>query len=112
MENTPGTLVASPNRSLANRDGNSRQLSEQAAALLSEIGIETSSSPNSEAVLILLLLLEGITCNTISGDVIALSVYHAQDRAETLGIDEAVFKETVAKFAKFSEIRKRNPLAF
>jgi hypothetical protein len=112
MEDSPGTLAVLQKTSLVNRDGKAHQLSEQAAALLSEMGIESESSLNSEAILILMLLLEGITSNTISGDVIALSVYHAQDRCEELGISEEVFKTTVTKFTKFSEIRKRNPLAF
>ena len=63
--------------------------------------------------MILLLILDGITRNTTSGDVIALAIYAAQDRCEELGIDEAIFKDTVAKFVKFSEVRKRtNPFAY
>lgn len=112
MANTQGTLVESTNKSLVSRAGNSRQLSEQAAALLSEMKIDERSSPNSEVLLILMMLLEGITRNTISGDVLALSVYYAEDRCKEIGIDEDVFKETIRRFARFSEVRKQNPLAY
>lgn len=111
-ENAQDTPVESTAISLVSQDGNSHQLSERAAALLSAMGIEQPSSRNSEAVLILMMLLEGITSNTISGDVIAMSIYYAKDRCTELGIGEKSFQDTVGRYLRFSEIRKRNPLAY
>lgn len=113
MENTQDTPAASTNRSLVSQDGKFPQLSEQAAALLSSMRIENESLKNSETILILLLLLEGITANTTSGDVLALGIYHAKDRCEQLRINEETFKKVINHFKKFSEIRKQTcPFAY
>ncbi len=113
MENTPDTLVETTSISLANQDGKCHQLSERGAALLSSMKIESESLENSQVVLILLAILEGITTNTISGDVIQLSLYHAMDTVEQLGIDEALFKDVFTRYLEVSKIlRSKNPLSF
>lgn len=113
MENIPGTLVASTTRSLVNQDGSSHQLSDQGAALLSSMRIEGLSYENSQVMLTLLSLLLGITENTTSGDVIALSMYRAKDLSEQLGVSEEIARDTLQKFDAISRrLRSWNPLAF
>lgn len=113
MANTHGTLVPYTPKSLSNQGGKSLPLSVRDAACLSEILTETPFSENSQTVAILLAILHGITTNTTSGDVIELSIYHAQDICRELQIDEVVFREVVGKFVRFSKkARNWNPLAF
>lgn len=113
MDNTPDTPVVSIIKSSDNRDGNYRQLSEQAAVLLSSMQTETQSLETSETMLILMVLLESITANTSSGDVIWLSQYAAANKCKTLGIDEDTIRKVMERFSVFSStIRKSNPFSF
>ncbi len=113
MENTLVIHAEGTNTSLLNQDGKSRQLSEQAAALLSSMKIESLSLENSETILILMMLLQSITTNTTNGDVVVLSIYRTKDVCEQLGIDESVVREVLNRFLNLSKIlRSKNPLAF
>jgi TRAP-type mannitol/chloroaromatic compound transport system substrate-binding protein len=68
---------------------------------------------NSQTVLILLAILQGITENTTSGDVIELSIYRAEDMCRAIGVSKDEFKEVVNRFVQFSkQVRGWNPLAF
>jgi hypothetical protein len=53
------------------------------------------SSENCETILILMAILQGVTENTTSGDVLALGVYRAQDICSAMGIAEDTFMEVV-----------------
>lgn len=113
MEVIPATPAVSTTTSLVSRDGNSLQRSERDAALLSEIQIDLQSSENSTVVLILLAILQSITENTTSGDVIYLSICRAKDMCIAAGVSEADFQQVVTKFVKFSkQARSWNPFAF
>lgn len=113
MDDTPDTPAGSTTTLSLSPVGNSHQLSAQAAALLSSMKIEPLSSQNSETVLILLAILQGIIENTTNGDVIELSIYRAKDLCAKFGIDEEMFESVVERFLVISKkLRSRNPLAF
>lgn len=113
MASTDDTHAADTNTSLVSQTGKLSQRSVRDAALLSETLTDLQSSENSETLMILLAILQGITVNTTSGDVLALGVYHAQDICNAAGISEEKFREVVAKFARFSkQARSWNPLSF
>lgn len=58
-------------------------------------------------------ILQGVTENTTSGDVLALAVYRAQDICLAMGIAEDTFAEVVRRYGEFAKMaRKGNPLAF
>lgn len=109
-EPIPGTLAARPKKSLASPQAKSRQLSEVDVAALST-QIAEQLSENSEAVIVLLTILQGITENTLNPDVFALSIYRAKEMCLSLGVDEDTFEDTVQTYLRFAEItRARNPL--
>jgi hypothetical protein len=113
MDATSDTPAGNTTTLSVNRDGNLSQRSERDAVLLLETQIALQSLENSEIVMILLAILQGITTNTTSGDVIELGIYHAKDMCEAAGISEDKFKEVVGKFAQFSKnCRSWNPLAY
>lgn len=113
MENTLVIHAGSTKKSLANQDGKSHQLSEQVAVLLSSIETETSFCEKSQAMMILLLLLESITAMTTSGDVLWLSQHRTLKRCEQLGLDDDVVEKVLEKYYQLSkELRKSNPLSF
>jgi len=112
MGNTKGTPVESTKKSLVTQPQNSPQLSGRDAVALSLTQTGKSLSEISDSLPILILLLENITRHTISGDVVALSCYATQDQCRALGISEDSFAEVMKIYLKFSECRKRNPLAF
>lgn len=113
MASNSGTLVASTNKSLVNRDGRPLQRLEADAALLSEMQTEPLFCENSQTILILVALLHGITENTTSGDVIALATYRARDMCLQAGIDEELFRRVVTRFGEYAKkTRAWNPLAF
>lgn len=111
MGTKKGTLVASTTKSLVSRDGNSRQPSvRDVAALL--MATEPPSSETSERVVILAAILQGITENTMSGDIISLGVYRAESLCQQWGVSPGIFQDTVKRFLSFSEVvRKANPLS-
>lgn len=93
--------------------GKSHQLSEQAAALLSSMKIETQSSEISETILILLLQLQNITARTTSSDKLWLSTDDTARQCLNLGIDGEKIIEVLNRFNTFSNnIRKNNPFSF
>jgi hypothetical protein len=114
MASTEGTLVASTTRSLASPAGKCAQLlAPDAQALLATVTEMPFSETSKQAVTVLMSLLFGITENTISGDVLALGTYRAQDICDRMGIDEDLFEEVVADYIRFAnQIRNKNPMAF
>lgn len=73
------------------------------------IGCESYESQ----MVVLMAILQGITENTVSGDVIALGVYQAKDICRQFGIADEQVNEVISKYLRFSDqIRKKNPLAF
>jgi hypothetical protein len=109
-EHTPGTLVESPTTSLASPQVKSRQLSEPDVVALST-QIAEQLSENSEAVIVLMTILQGITENTLNPDVLALAIYRAKDMCVSLGVDEDTFEDTVQQYLRFAQTtRARNPL--
>lgn len=68
--------------------------------------------PTPEAVTVLTAMLIGLLKNTLSGDVIALSMYSAKDMSKEAGVSEAEFKrvhEVIVK--KWAELKSQNPLS-
>jgi hypothetical protein len=113
MERLLATPVASTTTLLPNQTGKLPQHLEQAVVPLSSILKDKQFSENSETVVILMAILQGITKNTTSGDVIALAIYNAIDVCDALGIDSEVVERTIKRFFDFQkEVRKNNPLAF
>lgn len=113
MANTKDILVASTTELSVNPDVNSRQLSERVAALLSLTQTEKPSSEILEVVAVLMLILEGITINTTSNDVLWLALNGAKIKAKKLGINPELVDEVIHKFDKFSKsVRSSNPLNF
>lgn len=71
------------------------------------------SSENSETILILMAILQGVTEYTTSGDVLALAVFRAQAVCSGMGISEDTFTEVVRRYGEFAKVaRKGNPFAF
>ena len=113
MKKPYATLVASARKSLANRDGNSVLPSERGAALLSAMKLEGLSSENCQTVIILVSILQGITANTVSGDVIYLGLYRAAKLCQDMGIEQEVFDRVVERYLKLSDnLRKGLPYAY
>lgn len=106
----PDTPAESTNKSLVNRAGNSPLPSAQAAAALSEMGIDLQSSQSCEQILILVLLLEGITRKTISGDVLWFGANWAVSKGQELGLEIGLAEQTVSKFLQWSKVRKTSEL--
>jgi hypothetical protein len=113
MEASQDIPVESTTTLLANRGGNSHQLSDRVAVLLSSMQTGSQSCEQSTTILILMMLLQNITANTTNGDVIWLAIHSTKKYCEALGVDERVVDEVVSKFSAFSsQVRKSNPLAF
>lgn len=62
---------------------------------------------------VLMAILQGLTENTTSGDVIALAVFRAKDLCRQFGISEDEFNDIIDQYLNFADhVRKKNPLAF
>ena len=60
---------------------------------------------------VLMAILIGITGNTLNPDVIKLAIYQAKDICRRLGIDEAVFEDTVKRYQQFAaDVKAHHPL--
>lgn len=113
MENTLVIHAESIKKSLANQDGKYRQLSEQVALLLSLTETEMPYCEKSQAMMILMLLLESITGMTTNGDKIWLAKHRTLKICERLGLDQDIVDDVLERFETFSdELRKSNPLSF
>ena len=64
-----------------------------------------------EKLLVLGAILQGLIENVMSGDVVWLSVYRAQQICVGMGMDEEVFVDTANEFMRIAqEARKKNPI--
>ena len=80
------------------------QLSEGDAVL-------DSTATDSEKLVVLGAILQGLIENVMSQDVIMLSVYRAQSICDRMGMDSDIFFETVQEFLGVADkARKRNPM--
>lgn len=99
--------------SLVNPDGNLSQHSERDVVPQLGIQVEQQSLETSEAVLILMALLNGIIKNTVSGDVIEFGVDHAKRVCKEAGISDEKVKEVFAKFSEYhKKARANTPYAY
>ena len=113
MDNIQDSPVGSMINSSDNPAGKSRQPSEQVVALLSSIQIEMPSFETLETVTILMLILEGITAQTVSGDALWLALNQAKIKSKQFGIEPNVVDEVIKKFILFSKkIRCSTPMGF
>lgn len=96
------SLVPSPN-------GGPLQPSEQAVAVPSTpTGLDCSP----ETVKVLVAMLHGLFYNTLSGDVMFLSLLQAKDTAMESGVSEAEFERVAGLVMKNWKLnRDRNPLS-
>jgi len=109
---TPDSDAESTTRSLSNHSGTSVQrLDRDVPAPFSTLIDEQSSEKMRTNMVILLSLLQGLTENVMSGDLIALSCYRAADICADLGVSQADFDEAINKFLSAAESnRSRNPM--
>jgi hypothetical protein len=112
QEETRDIVVVSQNTLCSSQDGKSHPLSVRVAALRSAIPPELQSFENSEVIVFLLSLVEGMSREMMSPD----KVWFAHSRAEQLclavGIDESRFKELQAAIAPAMErCRRSNPIS-
>ena len=99
------------------RAGMSLRLSEPVAVCHSATATEKRSfvaglEPTPEAVTVLTAMLIGLLRNTLSGDVVALSMYSAKHMSEEAGVSEDEFKrvsDVIVK--KWAELKSQNPLS-
>ncbi len=114
MEQSKDIPAESTTTSLVSRDGKSlqpsgRDVAHRSTQIASESSTKLSNSQNQ--ITVLMAILVGITENTLSGDVIALSVYRAKDICHNLGVDEDIFEDTVKRYLKFSaDVKARHPM--
>jgi hypothetical protein len=107
----PGTPVVNTTKSLVSRDGKRHQPSAQVVVHRSLTQTAKPSLENS--IVILMAILQGITENTISGDVMALAMYRAGDLCAGMGITRDEFNSVMTRFNEFQRnARKGKPLAF
>ena len=112
MDDTPDTLAEPTTGSLALRVPTLPRPSGPGAALPSSTKTGTPSSETSETILILMVLLQSITAEVLSGDVMELVMFKARSTCEKMGIDKAKLDEVLEKFGEFSAgLRARNPLS-
>lgn len=85
---------------------------ERTLALPSEQAVVVPLIPtDSEKLVVLGAILQGLIEEVMSPDVIMLSVYRAQKICENLGMDSDTFFETTQEFLGVAEkARKRNPM--
>jgi len=109
---TPDSDAESTTRSLSSHSGTSVQrLDRDVSAPFSTLIDEQSSEKMRTNMVILLSLLQGLTENVMSGDLIALSCYRAADICADLGISQTEFDETIQKFTAAAKAnRSRNPM--
>ena len=108
-----GMDVESTNRSLINPEPKSLQHLEQDVAVPFLTLIDSPSSEKTkDCIKILLCLLNNITRNVMSGDVMWLSCYNAEKECVESGLDEEFVKESISNFMKFAKKnRSGNPLS-
>jgi len=111
--NTPDTDAASTTKSLSNRDTKSVQPSALDVAVPYSTLIENQSSEKMQETLVILMsLLQGLTENVMSGDIITLSCYRAADISAKAGIPPEQIDETLRKFMDAAkQNRSRNPMS-
>lgn len=107
------TLVESTGTSLKNRDGNCLQPLERGVVPAYSIQTEQESSLKSDEMVVLLSLLEGLTANTLSRDVVELAVYRAKDTCDLLGVDANLAEKLMKSYLRIAkQIRSKNQMAW
>lgn len=87
-----------------------RQLLVRGVAL--DSATQTESDLLDEAGTILLAILTGLCEEVMSGDVISLALFRAQDLCQQAGINEQTFEQYAQRFAEVAaRARKKNPLS-
>lgn len=99
--------------SLVSRDQNLPQPSVQAAVAHFSTLIEPQSSERMQSDLVILLsLLQGLTENVMSGDVVWLSAHRAINLCVMAGMNEQEVTERLQKFMEVARSnRKKNPIS-
>lgn len=113
MANTNGILVASTTTSSRKKAGNTLQPSAQVVAHRFSTLTEMPSSEKSKMIVVLSAMLLGLTSNTISGDVMHLSIAAARRMCIDLGISKEDFDAMIGNYKELTDpLRKAHPLAF
>lgn len=107
MSDIPGTLVASQRSLSHKRVGNSLQPSGRDVAVPSETQIDRLSLEN----FILKSMVEGLIFNTMSKDIILMSMYRAQDTCKESGLNPDEFMPVIQSVMdNFPKTTRKNPL--
>ena len=111
--NTPDMDAESTTTSLSNQDTKSVQPLERDVAVPYSTLIENQSSEKMQQTLVILMsLLQGLTENIMSGDVVTLSCYRAADISAKAGIPPEQIEDTLHKFMEAAkQNRSRNPMS-
>ena len=113
MASTSDSLVVSTNTSSHNPAGSSLQHSEQVVARHFSTLKEMRSLEKSKMIVVLSVLLLSLTKNTISGDVMFLSMHSAKNTCLRLGFTEEEFEEMIGNYKELTDpLRASNLLAF
>ena len=103
----------STSKSLISPEQNMLQLSEQGVVAPFLTIIESQSLEKTKKDLVILLfLLQALTENVMSGDVMHLAAFSTIDRCEKIGMDTNEVTERMQAFLKVAkENRSRNPIS-